>query len=151
MKHIFEVAASQLEEVIQIINQYWEEVSERPLAKEEWKEKAYWEEVHRKGRIFLYKEDSGEIAALLSLLKTENQVTIDLFFIVPAFKNQGIGLKMLRFTERITIHWSADHIRWFFHDKEDIEKHFPIFQQLGYVIHCPIKQKGCLLLEKKVM
>ena len=150
LNHIYEASFNQLDEVVQVVNQHWEELSGRPMAKLEEKDRSYWEEVHRKGRLILYRADNHELGAFLSLFKVEKKVVIDVFFIVPDYREQGIGLKMLRVAERLAVNWSAEQISWLFYSREDIENQFPVFQHLGYVLHCPMDQKGLVLLEKKL-
>lgn len=151
LEHIYEVKYEQLDELVKVVNQYWDELSERSMAKEEMKTRNYWEKVHRKGRLIIYKADPNKVGAFISLLKEDKNVAIDVFFIDPAYKEQGIGLKMLRIAERISFYWSAEQISCLFSGKEDITKELPIFQQLGYVLHCPIDKKGLILLEKKII
>lgn len=151
MKHVYEATYTQLDEVVQVIDQYWDILSERPMTKEEIKSRSYWEDVHHKGRLIIYKEDNNEVGGVISLFKAGKDVKIDVFFIVPPLKEQGIEYKMLRVAERIAVNWSAEQISWLFLGKEDIEKEFPVFEKLGYVLHCPMNQKGYVLLEKKVV
>lgn len=150
LNHIYEATSVQLDEVVEIVNLNWEEISERPLIKTEIRTRRYWEEVHRKGRLFLYKEENNKLAGMLSLLKDRNNMVIDLFYIATAYRGQEIEVKMLRLAEKVAANWSVEHISWLFYGKADIEKQFPIFQQLGYVLHCPMDKKGFVLLEKKV-
>lgn len=150
LNHIHEATFKQLDEIVEVVNKNWEEISGRPMAKIEEKNKSYWEEVHRKGRLIIYKDDNDELGAFLSLLKVENNVLIDVFYILPAYRGQEIHLKMLRVAERLAMKWSAEQISWYFYGREDIENQFPIFQHLGYVLHCPMNQKGLVLLEKKL-
>ena len=151
MKHVYEATYAQLDEVIKVINQYWDKRSENTMIKEEIKSRSYWEGVHRKGRVIIYKVDNNEVEGVISLFKEGKQVKIDVFFIVPPLKEQGIEYKMLRIAERIAVNWSAEQISWLFSGKEEIEKEFPVFEKLGYILHCPINQKGFVLLEKKVV
>lgn len=151
MEHIYEATFEQLDELVKVVNRYWDELSERSMAKEEMKTRSYWEDVHRKGRLIIYKADTNKVVAFISLLKVDKNVAIDVFFIDPAFKELGIGLKMLRVAERISFNWSAEQISCLFSGKEDIAEELPIFQQLGYVLHCPMDKKGLILLEKKVI
>jgi GNAT superfamily N-acetyltransferase len=151
LNHIFEATYVQLDEVVRIVNEHWEEINERPTTMQEKKSRIYWEKVHRSGRLLLYRAENDELVAFLSLIKVEKNVTIDVFFILPNYRDQGIGRDMLRVAERIAFNWSAEQISWLFYSKEDIEKQFPIFQQLGYVLHCPIDKKGFVLLEKKIV
>jgi hypothetical protein len=147
---MFEATNGQLGEVVQMVNRYWDNVCGRPSVKNEIRNRSYWEEVHRTGRIILYKTNHGELNAIMSLIKKDKKVTIDVFLIVPSNQKQEIRLKMLRLAERMAIYWSAEQISWLFYNREDIEIHFPIFQQLGYTLHCPLNQKGYILLEKKL-
>lgn len=151
LKHICEVTYAQLDELVKVVNQYWDTFSKRPMIKEEVKNQSYWEEIHRKGRLIVYKADNNEVGAIMALLKVDKNVTIDVFIIAPPYMELGIEPKMLRVAERIAVHWSAEQLSWLFSGKEDIEKEFPIFQQLGYVLHCPMNKKGFMLLEKKVV
>lgn len=151
MKHICEATYAQLDEVVQVIDQYWDVLCERPMIREEIKGRSYWQDVHRKGRLIIYKEDNDVVGGVMTLFKEGKQVKIDVFFIVPPFNDQGIEYKMLRVAERIAVNWSAEQISWSFSGKENIEKEFSVFEQLGYVLHCPMNQKGFVLLEKKVV
>lgn len=151
LEYIYEATYEQLDELVKVVNRYWDELSERQMIKEEMKTRSYWEEVHRKGRLIFYKADNNEIGAFISLLKVDKNVAINVFFIDPVYKEQGIGLKMLRVAERIAVNWSAEQISCLFSGREDIAKELPIFQQLGYVLHCPMDRKGFVLLEKKVI
>lgn len=149
LEHIHEATYKQLDELVEVVKRHWDEICERPMAKEEMKTRRYWEEVHRNGRLIVYKTDHNKVGAFISLLRVEKNVAIDVFFIDPALKEQGIELKILRMAERIAVNWSAEQINCLFSGKEEITKKLPIFQLLGYVLHCPMDKKGFVLLEKK--
>ena len=150
MDHIFEASSAQINEVVALLRENWEELQQRPLAKSEELENSYWEAVHRNGRIFFYRSENGSIAAIISLSKKETLISIDLFYVTPQFRKQGIGEKMVRFAERAAANWSGEHINIMFSGREELDRIFPMFQSLGYIFHCPINQKGNVLLEKKI-
>lgn len=155
MKYIVEATSVQLDEVVRMVNENWEEIGQRPLIKKEIQTREYWEKVHRYGRIFLYQVENetekDDTVALLSLLKDENKMVIDFFYVAKDYREQDIGIKMLRLAEKVAMNWSIEQITWLFYCKEELENQFPLFQKLGYALHCPIDKKGFILLEKKVM
>lgn len=150
MNHICEASSTQLDEVVEFMRENWQEGSELPITKPEAKERTYWEAVHHDGRIFLYRGEDKAIGGLLALFQKDTMVTIDLLFVKPRFRDQGIEMTMLSFAERVAVKWSGDHINLIFSNKEELEHVLPKFQGLGYSYQCPINQKGKVLLEKKL-
>lgn len=151
MNHICEASSTQLDEVVEFLRENWQDVSELPLVTPEAKERTYWEAVHHDGRIFFYRDEDRVIRALLALSHKEAVVSLDLFFVKSKFRDQGIGMTMLSFAERVAGKWSGEHINLMFSNKEELEHVLPKFQSLGYSCQCPINQKGNVLLVKKLM
>lgn len=150
MNHIYEVSSTQLDGVVEFLRENWKAVSELPLVTSAVKERAYWDGVHRDGRIFVYRCEDELIRALLALTKKDAVITIDLLFIKPEFKHEDIGMTFLSFAERIASKWSGEYIHLMFSGKEELDHVFPTFQRLGYACQCPINQKGNVLLVKKL-
>jgi hypothetical protein len=150
MNHIYEVSSAQLDRVVEFINENWQAVSEIPLITNAERQKSYWDEVHQMGRIFYYRGENGSISALLVLTLKNVVVNIDLLFIKPELKNQNIETTLLSFAEKAAVKWSGEYIQLMFSGREELNLFFPKFQELGYAFQCPIKQKGNVLLEKKL-
>lgn len=155
LNHIVEATSVQLEEVVRIVDANWEEIGQRPLIKKEVQTLEYWERVHRNGRIFLYQAENkvknNDFVALLSLIKDNKNMVIDFLYIAKDYREQEITIKMLRLAEIVAANWTVEQITWLFYCKEELESQFPLFQRLGYVLHCPMDKKGFILLEKKVV
>lgn len=148
MHNIKEVPVTQLEEVVSFVNQHWNEVSRRPQASSIEKELSFWQEILRTQRILVYRGENGDLQALLTFTKMDNDVWVDHFIVEPGLRGQGIGIKMLQMAERLAHAWTAKRI--ILKGREDQGDFLDYFQRLGYGFHCPIGEKGHITLEKRI-
>lgn len=146
--HIQEVSVAELDDVVQFVNEQWNELSKRPKMRPEEREVAYWKTMQAHERILVYRLEDKTILGLLTLTKDNDVTRLDHFLVKQEVRRQGIGTKLLKMAERLARIWMTDHMILLGQEEQDFS--LPYFQRLGFVLQCPIGQRGHISLEKKI-
>lgn len=149
MQRIREPAAGQIDQVVALVREHWEEISRCPGTSEAELEPAFWERRQREGRILICYEGHDRPVAMLNLTKEGTTARFSHVLVVPSRRGCGTGTRMLRLAEKMAGVWGAESISLLL--QEEQQELLRYFHRLGYVLHCPIGKKGYISLEKKLV
>lgn len=146
MNRIHEISVSGLGDMVQFVNEHWKDLSRRPRVGPEQKELSYWKELQGCRRILVYRIEN-KILGMITLSKEGDVTSLDNFFIADGMRRQGIGTTLLNMSERLAGIWRTKYMVMVADDQEGI---LPFFQQLGFILQCPLASKGHVYLEKRL-